>query len=298
MEGRRCHDNGPAPVRRSTVRHRRGGQWRRRDDRRAGCRAPRPACRGAGEDGLVRRLHRPLWRRHLGARQRGTAQGRRPGHAGAGPRLPGTRGGRLRPGGAAASAARARPGHARPRARRRPRQLHLGAELRRLLPGGSRRPGPGAQHRAGAARRADARDRAGPPQSSLPPGAQRHDHHPGRLPVAQPRPPAPPGHARLCEGPRPAGAHAPAPGAHPQHGPGLGGRPAGRPDGEGGTGMAGHPHDRPARGGWPGHGSPGDPRRAARADPGEPRRRGGGATSASRSAPSGLPAQPATPATR
>ena len=82
------------------------GQRRRRDDRRPRRRAARPADRRAGEDGLLRRLDRPVRRRHLGAGQRGAAEGRRPGHPGAGQRLPGPRRRGPVSGGLAAGAAR------------------------------------------------------------------------------------------------------------------------------------------------------------------------------------------------
>ena len=167
-------------------------------------------------------------------------------HARAGPRLPGLRGGRRRHRGAAAGAARARPGHARLRARQHPGGLRLGTGLRRLLPGGARRAGPGAQHRAGTAERAGAGRRAGPPQPALRTGTERRHHHPGRLPLAEPGPPPPPGHPRQREDPRPGGPHPPAPAADAQPGPGPGGGPAGWPAGPAGTGLAGHPDDRPA----------------------------------------------------
>ena len=127
-----------------------------------------------------------------------------------------------------------------------PGGLRLGAGLRRLLPGGPRRAGRGAQHRAGTTGRAGPGGRTGSPQPSLPAGAGRRHHHPGRLPLAEPGPPTPPGDPRQREDPRPGGAHPPAPAADAQPRAGPGGGPAGGPAGQAGTGLAGHPHDRPA----------------------------------------------------
>ena len=133
-----------------------------------------------------------------------------------------------------------------------PGRLRLGAGLRRLLPGGPGRPGQGPQHRAGAAGRPGPRRRTGAPQPALPAGPARGDHHPGRLPLAEPGPPASPGHARQREGRGPDGPHPPAPAARAQHRPGAGRGPARGPGGQAGAGLAGHPDDRPAPGGRPG----------------------------------------------
>ena len=192
------------------VRHRDSRQRRGGHDGRARRGAPGRDGRGAGEDGVVRRIHRPFGGRDMGTGQHGAAPrgGRR--YPRAGQRLPGARDGRPRPGGAAARAARALPGHARPRPGDDTAALRVGARLRRLLSRGARRAGVRTQHRAGAARRERARRRACQAEPALPAGSRRRRRHPGRLPLAEPRPPASARHPRQREGRGPGGAHPPA----------------------------------------------------------------------------------------
>ena len=72
-------------------------------------------------------------------------------------------------------------------------------------PGGLAR---GAQHRAGAVRRPQARRRAGSPRPALPAVPERRDHHPGRVPLAEPGPAPSARRAGRGQGRGTGGAHA------------------------------------------------------------------------------------------
>ena len=294
------------------VRRRGGGQRRGRDDRRADRRAPRPARGGDREDRPVRRLHRPLRRRHLGARTTrycaGPASGTPPSRPA--PTWPSWRATTSPPARQRALLEHGPAMLAFVRASH-PGRLRLGAGLRRLLPRGPRRAGPGAQHRAGAARRPGARGRAGAPQPAYLPA-------PTGMTITQAD------YRWLSLGPRHpramlasakvlgrAGPHAPARPAPCSAWARPWRRACGRAWWRSEVPVwLDTPHDRPAGDRRPGHRGRGDPRRPARADRGPaaawcwPRAassttsRCGSATSASRSAPSGRPARPATPATR
>ena len=152
-------------------------------------------------------------------------------HPDGGQRLPGVRDRRRRPRGAAERAARARPGHARPGPGDDAAAAGVGARLRRLLSRGTGRTGLRAQHRAGAVRREAARRRTQPPEQALPAGSGRRGRHPGRLPVAEPRPAPSARDAGRREGRGPAGAQpsARAPDAQPRAGAGRPGCGPGSP---------------------------------------------------------------------
>ena len=197
-------------------------------------------------------------------------------HPGAGPHLPGARGGRLRPGGAAAGAAGAR---ARPCS---PSCAPATPVDFAWVPGYAdyypEAPGGLAQGRSIEPVPLDGRvlgaelAHLNPPYLPAPNGVTITQADYRWLSLGPRHPRAILASAKIA---RPDGTHPPARAPHPQHGPGPGGGPAGGPDGPAGTGLAGHPHDRPAPGGRPGHRGRGDPRRPARADPGQPRRGAG-----------------------
>ena len=172
--------------------------------------------------------------------------------------------GGARPGGAAARAARALPGHARPRPGDDAAALHVGARLRRLLSRGTRRAGVRAQHRAGAARRDRARRRARPAEPALPAGPRRRRRHPGRLPLAEPRPPAPARRPGRRAGRGPAGAHPPARAPDAQPRPGAGRGAAGRAARQRRAGVAEHAAGRPGHDRRQGDRGPRGPRTASR----------------------------------
>ena len=204
--------------------------------------------------GLVRRLHGPLRRRHLGARQRGAAPGRCPGYPGAGPRLPGPRGRRLRAGGAGSGRCWSTARPCSPSCAPPPRWTSPGCRATpTTIP---RRPAGWPQGRSIEPVPLDGRvlgaelAHLNPPYLPAPDGVTITQADYRWLSLGPRHPRAMLASAKVA---RPAGPHPAAPAAHAQHGPGPGRRAAGRADGQRRTGLAEHPDDRPARGGRPGH---------------------------------------------